>query len=474
VSLAAASGIAVYAGLLGGSLWVLFRQSHTSDLVAPISVALLLRLTVMVATQLYSVHRGDHGFFYLDDQGYDHTGQLIAQQWRHGRFVNPETAAGSLQFGYQAFVGAIYTLVGGHVIAAKLVNVLLGTASVLLAAKLAGHVVGSGAKRPVAWLVAVWPTLLWWSSMMLKESLVGFLLLATLVAALHLYRLRGLSAAAVALAVLSITRVTAAVAVVVTLGVGLSLAAVRRRSEVDWRAIAGLVTGALACLLVLVTAVGRGDPQAVWNDYGLHTLHQVTQERLTGVPRDVAHTLVVVRPPGFTVSSVQALVLYPGAWLWYAQWYALLPMAVLGGLRLRRHLDGLLLALPIAVLLALTAYFVGVTFRQRSGVEPLIIVLIVVGFTSWERLAYVASAGLLVAAVSAMFLAHTQLAAALIATGAIALAALSRALPSDERGIRIKQTSSLESCVVSVKFPTLRQGLSPPQETLSSRPKHPV
>jgi hypothetical protein len=474
MSVAAASGIAVYAGLLVASLWLLFRHSRASGLVAPISVALLLRLTVMVATQLYSVHRGDHGFFYLDDQGFDRLGREIAQQWRHGRLVNPETAAGSIQFGYQALVGLIYTLAGGHVIAAKLVNVLLGTASVLLAAKLACHVLGSAASRPVAWLVAVWPTLLWWSSMVLKESLVGFLLLATLVAALHLYRLRGLSAAAMALAALSITRVTAAVAVVVTLGVGLGLAAVRRRSEVDWRAIAGLVTGALACLIVLVTAIGYGDPQMIWSEYGLHTLHQVTQSRLAGVPRDVARTLVVVRPPGFTVSSVQALALYPGAWLWYGQWYALLAMAVLGGWRLRRHLDGLILALPIVIVLGLTAYFVGVTFRQRSAIEPLIIVLIVAGFTSWERLAHVASAGLLIAAVSAMFLAHARLAAALIAGGAIALAALSRVLPSDERGVQMKKTSCLESCVVNIRFPTLRQRWSPSQETLSSRPKHPV
>jgi hypothetical protein len=474
MSVAAAAGIAVYAGLLAGSLWLLFRQSRASGLVAPILVALILRLTVMVATHFISIHRGDHGFFYLDDQGYDRVGWEIAKQWRDGSFVSPETAAGSIQFGYQALVGSIYTLVGGHVIAAKLVNVLLGTAIVLLAAKLAGHVVGSAAEGPVAWLVAVWPTLLWWSSMMLKESLIGFLLLATLVASLHLYKLRGLSAAALALVGLSITRVSAAVAVVVTLGVGLGLAAIRRRSEVDWRAIAGLVSGALACVLVLFTVIGYGDPQAIWSKYVLHTLHQVTQTRLAGVPHDVAQTLVVVRPPGFTVSSVQALALYPGAWLWYAQWYALLAMAVLGAWRLRRHLDGLLLALPIVVLLALTAYFVGVTFRQRSNIEPLIIVLVVVGFTSWERLAYVASAGLLAAAATAMFLAHARLAAALIAGGAIGLAALSRVLPSDDRGLHISQTSCLESCVVGVRFPTLRHRWSPPQETVSSRPKHPV
>lgn len=479
MSVAAVSGIAVYTGLVVGSLWVLFRQSRTSDLVAPLHVALLLRLTVMVAAHLFSVRHGDHGFFYLDDQGYDHIGRQIAQQWRHGRFVNIESDryAGSLQFGYDAWVGSIYTLVGSHVIAVKLVNVLLGTASVLLAAKLAGYVLGSSAKRPVAWLVAVWPTLLWWSSMMLKESLVGFLLLTTLVAAFHLYKLPGLSAAALALAMLSITRISAAVAVVVTLGVGLGLAVVRRRHEVDWRAIGSFVTGALACLLILVIAIGYGDPQAFFRQYR-HSFHQVTHFYGTGslvsVPLDVARTLVVLHPPIFDVASPWDRALYPGAWLWYAKWYALLPMAVLGGWRLRRHLDGLILALPILVVLTLTAFLVGVTFRQRSTIEPLILVLIAAGFTSWERLALVASAGLLVAAASAMFQTHARLAAALIAGGAVALAALSRVLPSDERGFHIKQTSCLESCVVSFKFPILRHRWSQQQETLSSRPKPPV
>jgi hypothetical protein len=476
VSAAAILGIALYSGVLLAVLWVLLRQSRASGLVAPLLVALCVRLTVMVVAHLVSVSHGDRGFFYLDDRGYDEIGRRIAYQWRQGHLIDIESSryAGSLLFGYDALVGGIYTLVGNHVIAVKLVNVLLGAASVLLAAELAGGVLGAAAERPVAWLVALWPTLVWWSSTMLKESLVGFLLLVTLVAAFRLYRLRGLAAAAAAFVALAITRMPATIAVVITLAVGLGLAAFRRRHEVDWRALGIFGSGGLALLLISAVAIGYGHPHAFLNRYR-YTFHHITHfygtGKLVNVPLDVGRTLAMPHPWIFDVASrTWDRALYPGMWLWYA----LLPMAALGAWRLRRQLDALLLVLPIVLLLVLNAFLVGPAFRQRSTFEPLVLVLITAGFASFQRLALVVSAGLLVAAASALFQTHAHLVAALIAGGAIALAALSRILPSDDRSLPVKRNSDLESCVVSFKPPSPRHRWSPRQGTLSSRPKHPV
>jgi hypothetical protein len=238
--------------------------------------------------------------------------------------------------------------------------------------------------------------------------------------------------------------------------------------------LGGFAGGVLALLLISVAAISYGHPQAFFNRYR-YTFHHIThfygKGNLVNVPVDVARTLAMPHPWVFDVASRSwDRALYPGMWLWYA----FLPMAAVGAWRLRRQLDVVLLAVPTVALLVLNALLVGAAFRQRSTIEPLILVLIAAGFTSWQRLALVASAGLLVAGASAMFQTHAQLVAALIAGGALALVAVSRILPSADRSLPVKRHSCLESCVVSFKFTSPRHRWSPRQGTLSSRPKHPV
>ena len=72
--------------------------------------------------------------------------------------------------------------------------------------------------------------------------------------------------------------------------------------------------------------------------------------------------------------------LYPAMWLWYM----LIPVAVFGLWRMRRRLDVLaLVALPIALLAAEYTFALNSGVRQRSGVEPLLALLVVAGWVSW-------------------------------------------------------------------------------------------
>jgi hypothetical protein len=458
VSAAAALGIGLYAAVLGAAVLLLLRRAQASHVLAPLIAALVVRLVVMAVAHVVSVSQGDGGFFYLDDKGYDLSGRQIAEQWRDGNLIDIRTKeyTGSLAFGYEAFVAGIYTLVGNHPIAVKLANVVLSAASVLLAAKLGRDVLGAAAQRRVAWLVGLWPMLVWWSATMLKEALVGFLLLATLVAAFRFPRLQALAAAAAAFTMLAITRAPVAIAVGLALVAGFGLAAFRRRRDVDRRALGMLGGGALALVLVTIVAVGRGDPIAVLAQFEFSVRH-ITQFYGTGnpvdVPLDVARTLAAPHPWVFDAAShTWDRALYPGMWLWYA----LLPAAAFGAWRLRRTLDAVLVAVPIAVVLILDAFLVGPAFRQRSTIEPLVLVLVIAGFTSWRALLLLASSGLLLAAASSLFQSRQPLVAALIAAAAFALAALSRIVSRQVRDLEIAQTSHLESSLVALRLPGAR------------------
>jgi hypothetical protein len=119
---------------------------------------------------------------------------------------------------------------------------------------------------------------------------------------------------------------------------------------------------------------------------------------------------------------------------------------------------------PIAVVLILNAFLVGAAFRQRSTIEPLVLVLVIAGFTSWRSLALLAAGGLLLAASSGLFQSRQPLVAALIAAGAFALAALSRTVSRQVRDLDIAQTSHLESSVLALRV----RGARPPSQPRGS------
>ena len=454
---AEAIGIVIYAGALTAAVAILVRHARTAGVLAPVLVALALRLGCMIATQAVSVSHGHGGFFFLDDRGYDAIGRRLAEQWRHGHVVDVTSYqyAGSLQFGFKALVGFVYTLVGAHVLAVKLMNVVVGSISVLLAAMLARNVVSSAACRRTAWLVALCPTLVWWSSTMLKEAICVCLLLIALLGVTHLPRARGVLAFALGLVALAITRPNAAVGAGTALVLGIGVAAALRRREVSWRAVCGLTGGAVALVLIALLVTTRGNPRVLVSDY-LEQYRSATNLYGTGnplhVPVDVARTLIAPYPWAFDAATANWYrALYPGMWVWYI----LLPTAAVGIWRLRREVDVLLLVLPVLVLLVLNAISIGFAFRQRSTIEPLLLILVAAGFSSWRRLALCGAVGLSLVDVFAVAQSGSFVVGASIGLGAAALAAAALALPAADRSGRLAEGSCLERTAVALQLPGL-------------------
>jgi hypothetical protein len=407
---ALAGGIAFCVAITAAAL-LIFSKARATDLLGPVAVGCALRLGVMVAAHLGSLHTGDGGLMFFDDWGYMHRGALLAGPWREGNIVDPAAYqyAGTYQFGFEALVASVFILVGKSVLAVKLVNVLLSTATVLLVGLLAERILGEVSKRQAAWLAALMPDLVWWSAPMMKEALATFLVVAALLAAASLPKRSATLWLVPLLAALVLVRAVSALAVGAAIAVALGIAIARQRGRINWRRMAVGTASSLLCIAGLVLAVSKDTPGAVIEGYRTTFKGMIRAyggSSIAGLPLDALRGLVTPFPWTFDAATRNwDRGLYPGTWLLYVVY----PLAAYGCWRLRRRPELALLAVPIVVTLMLNASSAGVVFRQRSTLEPLIAVLAIAGLASWAQAARWAGLALLVVATAALLQSHSPL-----------------------------------------------------------------
>jgi 4-amino-4-deoxy-L-arabinose transferase-like glycosyltransferase len=130
-----------------------------------LSVALLLRLAWALATQFEPT-------FDDDAYRYDFTARALANGDGYVHLDGRPTAFWPP--GYSLLMATLYVVFGQHVLAAQMLNVLLGTAAAglvyLLGRQLAGHTSGIVA----AGLVACWPSLIFFTGVTLSETAFSF------------------------------------------------------------------------------------------------------------------------------------------------------------------------------------------------------------------------------------------------------------------------------------------------------------
>jgi hypothetical protein len=415
----------------GAVMMAVGRRAAAAGILAPLVVGVALRLVVMLIAHMGSVSLGDHGIFYLDDQTYLHGATVLADDWRAGHTPDPAryNVLGTYQFGYQLFLAAIFTLGAPSLLLGKLANVLLGGVTVYLAGLLGGQLLGDRAKVRVAWVAALAPSLIWWSAPLMKEALSTTLLVLGAFAVTALPQRRAFVTMGVVLAALMIVRTPAALALMVGAGVAVAIAGRRAEGRVLSRPLivfgSALVVGPIA----IVVVVSHGDIRGFYDQYQLvipRMSHMYQGGNLARVPFDVVKSLVTPLPWTFDSGTGNwDRMLYPGVWLLICA----LPLAAVGMWRLRRSPEGwgiIAIALTALVINGVTA---GFTFRQRSMIEPLILLLALAGTTSWRMAARSAAATLGVVAVTAGVQSRSPLVAAAIAAAAGVLFLVSRRLP---------------------------------------------
>jgi hypothetical protein len=420
-------GILVFGVLALGLAALIRRIAHREGLLAPVAVGFGVRIVLSVVLHLASVANGNGGFFYLDDHGYAIAGGRLADLWSQGDPGNLLEPLGLLPTGGPVFyqtVAGVFLLTGNSVLAMKIVNVLAGTGTVLCSGILGNRLLGRQRGRRAAWAVALAPTIVWWTLPMLRDPLATFFAAATLAAATGIPRWRNVLLMIFFVAALAFTRSTIFVAVgagVVAwcLVVTVRGAAVRARASypVVQRLGALAVTAAVVvtCGVFMggtsgnISDVSRAAEQFVRvsrtlsagkagsasqsaseaepasdsasEDFQSPVISGIADGGVTTYASAAVRFFVSPRAWAFTTVPFDWYQpLYPAMWLWYA----LIPVALLGLWRMRTRLDVLaLVALPIALIAAQYTLGLNSGVRQRSGVEPLLALMIVAGWVSW-------------------------------------------------------------------------------------------
>jgi hypothetical protein len=424
-------GTVAVLAVLVGAVWLMLRCAAAHEILLPVAVGLGLRLVVMLAAHFGSVWSGDDGFMYRDDRGYDAMARVIAEHWRAGEIVNParEDIAGTYIYGYPAFLGLVFTIAGSKMLLAKAINVVFSAATVLLGALLGERLLGRQALRRTAWLLALMPTLVWWSAPLMKEAGCAFLFVACLLALTHFFRPWATAAFSIAFLVLAMTRTTLSVAFGLA---GIALVAVlgfRERGHpamARLAVVAVLVAGIPALSVVLQ---GQGQVGAVVNAYRSTANNEIEQYREASVGlgghsfgdsvrivvREVPKSLVAPYPWAFDKGAATwDRALYPGMWVWYV----LIPTAAFGLWRWRRRPELWLLVATVLPYLTVNVLTSGFQFRQRSSVEPVFLLFVVAGLVSWRQALRWGAYALLAVAVGAAIQSRGAIAPAAIALGA--------------------------------------------------------
>jgi hypothetical protein len=385
-SIAAVIGWAVLLGAGAAAVVALGRRAAALGVLAPVAVGLGLRLVVMGIAHAGSLSLGDDGILFLDDRTYLNGAGKLADFWRDGQTPDPSRfdILGTYQFGYQIFLTAIFTLGTDSVLLGKLANVLLGGVTVYLVARIAGRVLGSGAEVRAAWLAALAPTLVWWSAPMMKEALATALLAGGILAATYLPRPRAMTAFAAIVCVLAVVRGSAALALVV--GAGMAVAIATRQAKSRWRSLrsALVAVGLVGGLLVYGVAVSQGNLDQLYRGYDMVVRQMIDNHQggdLTRVPYDVVKSLVTPLPWVFDSGTRNwDRALFPGMWLLFCAY----PIAAVGAWRLRHRPELWLLLCTASTAVVVNAVTAGFVFRQRSMVEPFVLLLALAGAPSWR------------------------------------------------------------------------------------------
>ncbi|MGH2498816.1 MAG: hypothetical protein ACRDF0_01795 [Candidatus Limnocylindria bacterium] len=228
---------------------LLIRDDDRPRLIVWILAVTLVRVTFAAVLHLVLIQRGPYGALFLDDAGYVQIAIALADHWR-GRglapFIDP-----SFDHNYVKLAAALFYVIGPNIVALKLLNTLLGVLAALFvyrtmtAAGLPGRRVGLA-------LMLIFPSIVLWSALALKDSYSLLFMLLTVWSVTEFVRthryLPWCALAIVALLALENVRAFLFAILVVAWPIGVLVALPRRRIA------ATAVTTVLAVLLLVATS----------------------------------------------------------------------------------------------------------------------------------------------------------------------------------------------------------------------------
>jgi len=365
-------------------------------------MVILVGIAVRVALTLTLRMTGVNGVIAPDEATYHDNGEYFAW-WTRGDVPDPFQMykwAGSTQVGYFALVGSLYATFGQYQTVPVILNCVVGGLCAYPAYLLAARVGGRAAGRAAAVLVTFFPSLVLWSSLLIRDAFVLFFLLWCACLAqslLERFRARTLLSLVVLLGALGTLR-SYLVVMTAAAAVGAFLVGGVRRPG---RALAVSIACA-ALVLLLVKGVGLGGDYL--GDASLQGLALRRRYNAIGGGATIALE-------GHDLSTPIGAVTYlPVGLAWFmfspfpwqfegrqvmaipeiAIWYACIPYVAMGVTfalrRRRRHaLVALFIGAFVVLLYSLVEGNVGIIFRHRAQALVLLLPFAAVGWARRRR-----------------------------------------------------------------------------------------
>jgi len=334
----------------------------------------------------------------LDMLNYEREGELLSLYWQ-GLAPEP-TLQSARQIAYPYINGFFHYVLGASTMGTVVLNMFAATWTALLTFMIGREMLNERVGKVAAVLVAVYPSLILWSVLNIRDALttlvVAFVVLVA-VRAHHRGRLKNLVMLAGGVLLLSTLRDY--MGVLLLAGIGMGYAAAVRRGRVG----VTLAVGTVITLVLVITAVRFGvfsvevieDPlasaaqlrsglqQGAGSAFGGGSDTGTVGGALRFLPLGLSFFLFAPFP--WAMTSALQLSALPEVLLWYA----LIPFTVMGfravmGSRSRQSLVVISVLMVILMTYALVEGNFGTAYRHRAQVLPLFFIFTAAGAVQYR------------------------------------------------------------------------------------------
>ena len=397
-----ASSLLVVVSLSTVALLVFRRHSNEKEFLTTIFLgALLVRLAFGVLVHVY----GWRDFFGPDALTYDEKGFLLMQYWRgatsgldwESQKFWVTTGPG---WGMSYIVAGLYTLVGRNILAGQSFCAVLGAATAPMVYFCSVKMFSNkNAAKLAAIAIAFFPSFIIWSSQMMKDGLIIFLLvlamtmvlqlqekisyaalLLLVLAMLGIFSLRFYIFYMVAIAVggsfiiglsSSVQSMVRRTLVLIIVGLSLTYLGVIRNASMDFERY-----GDLSRIQLSREDLAMSADSGFGGDVDVST----TSGAITALP--VGFVYLMFAPFPWTVTNFRQAITLPEVLLWWG----LIPLMVSGlwyavKFQLRSSLPVLIFSLMLTIAYSIFQGNVGTAYRQRTQIQVFLFIFIAVGWT---------------------------------------------------------------------------------------------
>lgn len=401
-----AASILIVLALSTIALFVFRRFSSEKEFLTTVFLgALLVRLAFGVFIHVFEYR----GFFGADAETYDFNGWRLVEYWT-GQIATDDMAlqrawsTAGPGWGMNYLVAGIYYVIGRNIFAAQSFCAVFGAATAPMiyfcAVKMFSN---KNVARISAIAIAFFPSFVIWSSQLMKDGLIIFLLVLAMTMVLQLqekfnylaliflvfslfgiFSLRFYIFYMVAIAVGgsfligvtgSVQSIVRRTAVLVLLGLGLTYLGVIRNAGVDFERYANLER----------IQTSRQDlSQSAESGFGEGLDVSTTEGAISAVP--IGFVYLMFAPFPWEMENFRQAITLPEVLLWWAMmpllaaglWYAIRQ-------RLRNSVPVLVFGLMLTLAYSIFQGNVGTAYRQRTQIQVFLFIFIGVGFTLFRE-----------------------------------------------------------------------------------------